>query len=45
MVLTYRILLEEYCTARKALGTDEDKIGSLNEKVKYLVQALEKRLG
>ncbi|RMX40131.1 hypothetical protein pdam_00002238 [Pocillopora damicornis] len=38
-----RTLLEEYCDARKALGADEGRIGNLNEKVKDLVQALEKR--
>ena len=45
MILTCRTLLEEYCDARKALGADEGRIGNLNEKVKDLVQALEKRLG
>ncbi|KAJ7330602.1 HEAT repeat-containing protein 1 [Desmophyllum pertusum] len=38
-----RTLFEEYCSARKTLGADESQIGKLNEKVKELVQALEKR--
>ncbi|XP_078352830.1 HEAT repeat-containing protein 1-like isoform X2 [Oculina patagonica] len=44
MVITIgRTLFEEYCNARKTLGEGESKIGNLNEKVKDLVQALEKR--
>lgn len=39
----FRTLLEEYCSARKTLGAEESEIGNLNENVKDLIQALEKR--
>ena len=38
-----RTLLEEYCCARKTLGAEKSEIRNLNESVKDLIQALEKR--
>ena len=39
-----RTLFEEYCSACETLGGNKSEIAKLNEKVKDLVQALEKRL-
>jgi len=41
--LSFRALLEEYCSVHETLGGNKSEIRKLNEKVKDLVQTLEKR--